>query len=116
MINFAETSNNKTGVVVEYLVAYCKQISLNFRFVDCYIFFCLRLEGKPLVFFWFDSFYMHVYCQRIEASSFCLFNLLGLVKCLAEFILRLLVETSKATLENTEVCKAVGKNSIRITL
>ena len=30
LTNFAETSNNKTGVVVEYLVAYCNQISLNF--------------------------------------------------------------------------------------
>ena len=51
-------------------------------------------------------------CQRIEASSFCLFNLLGLMKCLAEFLLRLLVKTSKVTPENTDVCKAIGKNSI----
>ena len=30
LINFAETSNNKNRVVVEYLVAYCKQTSLIF--------------------------------------------------------------------------------------
>ena len=30
LINFAETFNSKTGVVVEYLVAYCKQTSLIF--------------------------------------------------------------------------------------
>ena len=30
--------------------------------------------------------------QIVKTSSFCLFNLLGLVKCLAEFLLRLSVK------------------------
>ena len=58
------------------------------------MFFCFRLEGKPL------NFLTLLCCQRIEASSFCLFNLLGLVKCLAEILLRLLAKSGKATLEN----------------
>ena len=37
--------------------------------------------------------------QIIKTSSFCLLNLLGLVKCLAEFLLRLSVKTGKTTAE-----------------
>jgi len=53
--------------------------------------------------------------QIMETSSFCLVNLLGLVKCLAEFLLRLLV---KAWLSHgrKKDCKAVGENNIQITL
>ena len=58
--------------------------------------------------FLFDSLYV------VKESRLPRFvrSLLGLMKCLAEFLLRLLVKTSKATPENTDVCKAIGKNSI----
>ena len=46
--------------------------------------------------------------QIIKTSSFCLLNLLGLVKCLAEFLLRLSVKTGKTTAEKID-CKAVSK-------
>ena len=53
----------------------------------------------------------------VEASSFCLtmFNLLGLVKCFAEFLLSLLVKSGKAK-PKKQVCKAVCKNNVQIKL